>query len=412
MRYTQFASFPTRGWAKLWSSNLDTIAQLQQQAKFQSSIFVAIDMEGKGTNIGEIGLTAISFINRQRPLEPPKTLNALYRDVKVLTFNIRVEGTHWDPKHREVPFNDDMPTESLSFENVEGRLLEILREIQSTFAGEGTGGAPVELTLTGWALAAEFHVLSRVFPEILQCFSSWVDLQELVNIAAGNKDPIAMCDCLVAFGVPNTKGFLRNKTRTGHRACNDTIRIIIVLLHVLAMSPDESLAMDQDPRDLQRGRNTVWCRRNLNWYASSQPPPDRFPFVARVTFENSARKRTLSCRALQTLFSNYNPVALGGAGDQSKMMPTLTGWVCLSGVDELDRFVSKVDRWRGSDGEQWEAVSLFDSDSTTLRTKEEARREARMKTKKDREENPAPDELDILAEGLELGLGLSENIRP
>lgn len=225
----------------------------------------------------------------------------------------------------------------------------------------------------GFDLGFEFQFLSALYPRVLQCFSSWVDLQNLVMESAGLTKRPSMDRTLVAFGFKREYPIWRS-ARVAHNAGNDSLRIVCLLLNLL--SHDSKLVMPQDePSRRKRVGGSRYYHRLMsdNRFFKNRPKPyESFPFAARISLEDHAGA-VLSVRRLLDTFTMYNPVAVA-AGVIYFDPPYGRGWVCLASLEELNRFVSEVNGrpcddgvWKGT----WRVESYYDPSVTPATTAEE-----------------------------------------
>ncbi|KAK7402804.1 hypothetical protein QQX98_011432 [Neonectria punicea] len=141
-------------------------------------------------------------------------------------------------------------------EEVENTLVNILKSVQSAVVASSTSQGPWEtsdpptLALVGFDLHLEFRMLSTRYPRLLiECFSSWVDLQEVVKDVSTDLENRApgMRDTLIAFGFRNGALAIIPQT-TAHSSGTDTVRMIALLINTLAFPCDENLEIMLSPR--------------------------------------------------------------------------------------------------------------------------------------------------------------------
>lgn len=70
----------------------------------------------------------------------------------------------------------------------------------------------------------------------------------------------------------------------------------------------------------------------------------------------------MTLRKLSESFTEYNPSAVGIHGGKYE------GYICLSGLEELNQFVKRIHGSNSGNGELWEAFSEFDPELTSVRT--------------------------------------------
>lgn len=438
-------SFPTRHWAALWRNNIESLQELKQQAS--STVFIAIDLEGYKESredsslyeLSEIGITAISLSDERSLPDPPTTLPELLQGFDVQTFDIPVVGRRSTNQgfcegflDRDLRFSDPvLPQE------VDAAIHAALESLRPTITHKPSARGshhPKALsrpfTLIGWDLNVELSMLSRHCPLALKHFESWVDLQEIAEDVTETKRKMKMRECLLAFGLTPKRGLVRGEFNVKHRASNDTTRMVVVLLHLLAMDHGETIRFDPEMRARAAYHHAPrWREKQLHWFSRQQPPTNLYPFVSRVTLRD-VKGEKLTCKVLRSEFSRFEPVAFGDDGQpEQKSTSPSGGWVCLSSVDALEEFVKEVDGLERTGGGVWQAVSAFDPEVTTAHSQQElsaqlAERKAseiniqreqgkheKDKRKKEREKTAERDELDVLVDGMDFSLGIDENIR-
>lgn len=108
------------------------------------------------------------------------------------------------------------------------------------------------LVLVGSDLAFAFRSLSTPYPKVTNCFTYWVDLQQLVKEAARLDKPPSLRDSLTAlgFGIVSTDvGSVWKK----HSAGKDTVRTAAVLASMSLRGAEQEVLPV----------TFTWCRK---WY--------------------------------------------------------------------------------------------------------------------------------------------------
>ena len=409
MRYISHQRYDalTRHWTHLWKANVPSRQSLKDHAS-ASTIFVAIDAEPwrlGGMDISEIGITILAPVDgKVDSLLRPTSLEALLENFTFRSLCIRVAGRN--PSRDEQFWGGQ--TTIVDAVDMEDTIIQALESIPPTFSPTASSEKP-KLCLIGFDLGFELRLLSSLYPRVLQSFSSWVDLQELVKEMAGpdySTRP-SMSNTLLAFGFKREPPMFRGP-KVGHNAGNDTMRIVAVLLNLLTY--DSTLQISQSHNPHRRFTANGLYRKHLQDPRSfeGRPKPwEPYPFVARVSLKGHAGP-VFSVKRLHDAFSAYNPVAVG-SGDLIRNPTFDRGWVCLASLEELDGFVAGVNGrrcdkgvWRGI----WEVVSFYDPSLTPARTAEEleewlkmqsaAAKDQKVLSRKQKREEEA-DPMDILA---------------
>lgn len=339
----------------LWRSNIPNLPSLKQQAAISG--FVAIDAEPWGnslTEVSEVGVAFLPTVNTEALQDPPTSLESLRARYTIQTSVIRVTGREpgQGRRHEGFVFGSIYTVEP---EAVYETLLRLFQSFQSAL------GAKNPLILLGFDLAFEFRVISNTYLGITEYVSSWVDVQEIIKevSSCSNRDP-SMGESLIALGFANDSQAIL-PDRIAHSAGADALRVIALLVSLLALSSETTLAITRRPTRKWGGKSRVALQyKKANNHFSGRPKPKEcFPFRARLRTHGG---QALSLRKLSESFSEYNPTAIGIHGAKYE------GYVCLAGLEELKQFVERIHGSQTSNGELWEAISEFDSRLTSARS--------------------------------------------
>ncbi|KAL6698773.1 hypothetical protein J3F84DRAFT_405781 [Trichoderma pleuroticola] len=234
---------------------------------------------------------------------------------------------------------------------------ETIAGIIESFRDKTSGDAP--LILTGFAVAFELSVLSKIYPNLLNYFASWVDLQE---VASGMTDGIVnpgLRETLIACGFEGYRPSQESRTAFQHNAATDTVRTAMLLIRFLGLPSDgETLDIDQSSKKThqfsRRRSNAPATPEQKNYWKGSRPRPKEFyPFITRVY--RTTGFEDFNGRYLFKIFSEYEPTAVGISNNKRY------GWVCLPNLQTLEKFVRSVHTWEAEDGSVWEVISEYDS---------------------------------------------------
>ncbi|KAK2603128.1 hypothetical protein N8I77_009608 [Diaporthe amygdali] len=359
MRYFDGCPFlEVSRWHDLWRSNVPNLSSLKRQAGVSG--FVAIDAESWGnsrTDIAEIGVAFIPMVDIDALQDPPKSLDSLQARYPIQASSIRFCGREQGRRMKREGFIFG-PTHTVEPDAVHETLRRLFQSFRSAL------GTNASLTLIGFDLAFEFRVISSTYLGITECFSSWVDIQEIIKDVSSCRDRSpSMREALIAFGFANdSQAILPN--RMGHSAGTDALRTIALLVKLLALSPDTAVEIERRPARKWVGTARVSRRlmKTKNQFSGRPKPRESYPFRARVRLNGES---SLTMRQLSDSFSKYNPSAIGIHGAKHE------GYICLSGLDELHQFIEHTNGSNTANGEVWEAKSEFDPQLTSARTASE-----------------------------------------
>ncbi|KAM6476094.1 hypothetical protein HDV62DRAFT_396417 [Trichoderma sp. SZMC 28011] len=356
MHYKSRPPFKTKHWQRLYGSRISDIKALKESAN--GAAFVIVDAEPWGKNQSEpaeIGLSLLPYVHvgfdRETMDTLPKTLDA--------SSNLTGLETHWirliDRERRERGREQHRygTQHYVSDYKVEETIIGIIE----SFRNKTSGDAP--LILTGFAVAFELQVLSNIYPDLLNYFTSWADLQE---VASGMTDGIerpSLRETLIACGLEGYRHSQESRIVRQHNAATDTVRAAMLLVRFLGLPSDgEMLDINQSSQKKQqfprKRSNASATPEEKNYWKGSRPRPKEFyPFITKVY--RTTGFEDFDGSSLFSLFSEYEPTAVGISNSKRY------GWVCLPNLKTLDKFVRSVHGWEAKDGSVWEVISEYDS---------------------------------------------------
>ncbi|KAL7936845.1 hypothetical protein V8C35DRAFT_332150 [Trichoderma chlorosporum] len=359
--------FKTKHWRQLYESRISDIKTLKECAN--DAAFVIIDAEPWGRDNSQPAEIGISCL-------PPTHLDLTYETMNTLpktldeTSNLAGLETHWirfvDRERREQGREQHRygTQRHVLGNNVE----ETIKGIIELFQDQLPSGTP--LVLTGFAVVFELQMLSNIYPNLLNYFTHWVDLQE---VASGVVDGIArpsLRDALTACGFQGYRHSQDSQTAIfPHNAATDTVRTVALLIRFLALSNDgKKLDISPSSHKIQqfarRRSNAPATPEQKSYWKGSRPRPKEFyPFITRVY--RTTGFKDFDGRSLFSLFSEYRPTAVGISNGMRY------GWVCLPDLETLNNFVRFVHGWEDKDGNVWEFISEYDPSIIPARDWEE-----------------------------------------
>lgn len=183
---------------------------------------------------------------------------------------------------------------------------ETIRGIIESFWDQIPGDTP--LILTGFAVVFELQVLSTLYPNVLNYFTYWVNLQE---VASGVVDGVArpsLRDTLTACGFEGYRNSQNSQTATfPHNAATDTVRTVVLLIRFLALPNDgKKLAISPSSHKIQqfarrRSNAPATPEQKSDWKGSRPRPKEFYQFTKRVY--RSTGFTNFDGRSLFSLFS-------------------------------------------------------------------------------------------------------------
>lgn len=356
MHYRPRPSFKTKHWRRLYESRISDIKALKESAN--SAAFIIVDAEPWGRDNSEPAEIGLSLLPPSHAKLGCETMDVLPKTLDEASNLIGLE-THWvrliDRERREKGREQHRygTQHFVSGDKVE----ETITGIIESFRHKTSCDAP--LILTGFAVAFELQVLSNIYPDLLNYFTSWADLQE---VASGMTDGIerpSLRETLIACGFEGYRHSQESRIARQHNAATDTVRTAMLLVGFLGLPSDgETLDIDQSSKkktQFSRMRsNAPATPEQKNYWIGSRPRPKEFyPFITRV-YRNPGFE-DFNGRGLFKIFSEYEPTAVGLSNGKRY------GWVCLPNLKTLENFVRSVHRWEDKDGNVWEVVSEYDS---------------------------------------------------
>ncbi|KAM0511981.1 hypothetical protein ACHAPE_009337 [Trichoderma viride] len=350
MHYKLRPPFKTKHWRQLYESRISDIKALKECAN--GSAFVIIDAEPWGRDNSQPAEIGLSFLPPTHvDLELPNTLDEASNLTGLETHWIRFADRERRDKGREQHrYGTQHPV-------LGNKVEETIKGIIESFHEQIPDDTP--LILTGFAVVFELQMLSTLYPNVLNYFTYWVDLQE---VASGVVDGIArpsLRDTLTACGFEGYRHSQNSQTAIfPHNAATDTVRTVVLLIRVLVL-PNDGKKLDISPSShkkqqfARRRSNAPATPEQKSYWKGSRPRPKEFyPFTTRVYratgFEN------FDGRSLFSLFSDYGPTAVGISNGMRY------GWVCLPDLETLDNFVRSVHEWKDEVGNVWEVISEYD----------------------------------------------------
>ncbi|KAI0895310.1 hypothetical protein F4806DRAFT_96085 [Annulohypoxylon nitens] len=384
MRYHQACRlFKTKHWGTLWKDNILNLDGLKEKSQYT---FVAIDFEGRitkdePTGISEIGLAVLVPPVASRDVSPDslkyqgQSPDIFFKQNTIESHWIQIKGRERKEKRRDRYYFGK--AHEIEVDQVEDTLVNLLQSIQHRYRSP--------LILVGFDLSFEFMTIASHLSRTTRYFSFWVDLQEIVAEISNAKSP-GMRATLLAF-----EFFLKDmaiRGKSDHNAGNDAIRELAILVNLLHLKKGSAIHIQteqlEDKDTLQR-----------LWRGSRPGPKELYPFTARIRIEGKdLRSLVPGCPQLFRLFSSYQLSAVGmtKAGNY--------GWVCLTTVEELNRFVNEIHGHKFK-GETWAVVTDYDPKVSHLTPKElrdakRARQEAQREKKQLERRSKIVDENDTL----------------
>ena len=377
MRYDpeRAATFPTKDWQKLWESSITTLPQLAEAAR--TSGFVAIDVEPDADlKPAEIGLSFLPPQPHHHP-EPKVWLKDLQQQFSIQSHCFR-------PPNKDTRLRKSFhlgEVEYVTPQDMEQTFAKYLHSFASTISESDPESHP-KLVLVGFDLGFEMRWLSKEFLTILQKFTSWIDMQELINnLATG---PVSRCrpnmrECLMAFGFSNNNARRRSQN-TRHNAGMDTMRIIGLLLKLLTFETDRRIDITRygatktgERRQMSRHFGDRTMNGHVDMFVHRRPsPPQRFPFLVEVRLLGTAA-RGIRPITLNEIFCSYKLIAVASAKTQRPGATYVKGWIALEDLQSLEEVVRHVkDGMMNNEQMIWIAISWYNHEVTPVRTAKEA----------------------------------------
>ncbi|EGX89246.1 hypothetical protein CCM_07498 [Cordyceps militaris CM01] len=372
MRYSQNpGTLKTKHWSTLWRSNISDLGTIQTSQVG----FVAIDAEPwgpKSLDVAEVGLSLIFPFDLSKVNQPPKTMEELRGHLEIETYSIKICGREQGKRERFLEQNSKM----VQPKDLENTLVEVLMSFRAKLAAipkaKGSLTAP-PLVLVGFDLSFELRSLSASYPKIADCFTSWVDLQELVKEAAQLDKAPSLRDSLTALGFGSVSTDVGSVWKK-HSAGKDTVRIAAVLASLsLRGAEQEVLPMTFTwRRKWSPAKQHMQYRGTGKLFKNGPPQPtELFPFTAKLTLcggRPSSLSGKVEASDIMKLFAGHNPTAVGSCCHDG----SITAFVTMPSFDALEQFVANMDGALCEVyGGAWNVESIFDPTVTHARTAEE-----------------------------------------
>ncbi|KAJ6782379.1 hypothetical protein PWT90_06469 [Aphanocladium album] len=383
MRYQENSgNWTTKHWSSLWRSNISTLACLKDITPHTG--FVAIDAEPwrhDSIHVAEIGLSLIQPFDLNEIAQPFATIEEMQKHVSLSTYSIKICGREQGKREHFLAQHNMI----VKPEELENELREVLLSFRDSLATQNgkplnAGSSAPSLVLVGFDLAFELSSLSSLYPKILDCFSAWLDLQELVKDAAqlGKAENPSMRDSLSALGFGRVSTDIGSMWKK-HTAAKDTLRIAAVLVGLLLRGLDQGVLplTFTHRRKWSPGKASGRYRGTGKLFNNERPKPrENFPFTAKISLCGArAPPSKVKASDLMDIFADYNPTAVG-----SLSQGHATGFVSLPSLHDLEHFILSINGKQCEEyGGSWTAISIFDPTLTPARTAEELEQYNKMK---------------------------------
>lgn len=355
-----------------------------------------IDAEPWGPDLSkpaEIGISFVpAFHDTHKDINSPTTLEALCHALQLETHWIRVVGRDRREGNREIArFGQRHDTEDDQVETTISNLIDSFK--QKHYSQSFRPALPPEkgpLILAAFSINFEFRILSNLYPQVLQHFTSWLDLQEIASEVATDSESRLILpglhETLTACGFQDSADARGCKTLQ-HNAANDTMRAAAVLRHFMTMDVEKESSLSipvssRRPNHSRRYRHAPSTPEQRQFWKGVRPKPkELYPYGARVS--RTTRCIDLDTRALFDLFAPYNPVAVGISNGKRY------GWVCLHDLQALEHLVRSIDGSSLSDGYIWKAISDYGSTVVPMQSRDEYKASQRRAMEADADEKRA-----------------------
>lgn len=258
------------------------------------------------------------------------------------------------------------------------------------FAGQKEGDSPIRMVLVGWSMGTECMVLCSRLPQAVLSghLSVWCDLDDLVIQTLGEAS--SMTEVIMALGYPFGALVPRGR-KTSHRAGNDVIRVLVILLHMLNFyqttgtipprvppvyrkkrrsSNDDGPERHQDAKPKETtadSKETTWASTSTQETQGSfllhpfqhpmrplrmaKPKEDQpglcrpspftdYPFTVFLCLRNRKSMRNVArdYKVLHAMFAEYKPVTT------SMRCTKEMAWICLPDEETRNRFIADTHR--------------------------------------------------------------------
>lgn len=393
MQYNPFPhAFGTKNWRKLYESYIPDLATLRKTAK--GAVLVIIDAEPWGGDFSKPAEIAMSFVPAFHDvhigMKLPKTLKALSLTLQLDTHWIRVVERERSEKSREHhKFGQRHFIEDKQVEQTMSELIESFMQKHYGLSSFTVTSERIPLILAGFSIDFELQMLSNFYPQVLQHFTFWLDLQEIAKeVAADDTKRLtspSLHETLFACGF---EGWAQNSESKclQHNAATDTVRAAAIFTYFMRKHGEgEGLSIRVSPRKLNPSRRYRLApgapgQKKL-WNGMRPSPKEFYPYTAKVYRIGGCIE--LDTRAFLSLFSSYGPTAVGLSEGKR------CGWICLPDIATLERFIQSTDGSALSDEYTWKVVSEYDSTIMPARSWEELKQNRRLALEADGEEKRA-----------------------
>ncbi|KAI0903759.1 hypothetical protein F4823DRAFT_629149 [Ustulina deusta] len=342
----------TRKYRSLWASRIGDFAALQSHLQ-ATTAFVSLDVEScPGGRITEIGMAFLPSIGHERPADIKEFAdnhNVFFRCLK-----IRSHGQQEPRKLRE-HFKwrlQGATIQEIDIDSAEAKMIEFLEYIREASHSK-------HLTFIGFAMSAEFDLLFRQMPAVVQYISAWVDIQPIIwevdGLAGAPTNRCRMPSMSVAMaGFAFGKGYQPTSFR--HCAGNDAVRIL-ALFTCLAHTPPSGFRLRLEQLRDERPQTQHTCNghrqtRKGNLLQNRWFILENYPFRAVLRMQDRKCPGPEICSPLrvQEYFREYSIEAIGQdkrhANGHPRDKDRRCGYyyVCFNSADKLAKFVKENDQ--------------------------------------------------------------------
>lgn len=355
MRYNKCPrAFKVGHWRRLYDaciSNLETVEKIASNATF-----VVFDAEPWGrdtTRAAELGISMLRISSTRQTSAPSATLEDFAKFCNVETHWIQIAELQRPKKGERHRFGQQHTVASLDAETY---LIGLVASFQHK-----SSAASDRVMFAGFGLQFEFHLLSTIYNGFTECFTSWLDLQELARLASRAEMP-GLSETLKAcgFGLEDPRDL--HSLQGKHNPATDTVRAAAVLRYFLGhLQHGQVLEIGTSDRNAKtlsrrlRGSPANAPEERQLWAGVRPRPTELYPYAARV---RRSTDDVLTPNGLLEAFAEYQPVAVGSA----KQHRGRYGWVCLASLHGLDTFVQQMNGADHEHGGTCIVVSDYDPD--------------------------------------------------
>ncbi|KAF2436238.1 hypothetical protein EJ08DRAFT_232097 [Tothia fuscella] len=289
-------------------------------SSMEESVFVSIDLEGEIDNVCEIGLAICTHL--PRPIGIRETYDSFVEDndISCVTIRPREPSRHRARNQERLRLGED--AQGLD------------TDLEATIRGHLSRYASQNFILIAWDIRKELLWASRYYPNLLQLFSAYLDVQELAAEASKNYTP-SLRHCLRSLNL--FEGVYDGRRQTiPHRAAND------VVYTPAALAALSSRPLDAPPLVIAR------TPKPPTKIFLGRPTPKFYPFTALIrTIDRTPLPRILDTAGkVATYFSSYKSIATGTGSTNRKWRNSEQhkeqlswSWVSFRTQEELDLFL-------------------------------------------------------------------------